>query len=524
MPIHVELSDVWKSFGGVRALEAVDLRIDRGSIHALVGENGAGKSTLGKIIAGVTGPDRGTLTLDGQPVRFHTPRDAMSRGIAAIAQELSIVPALSVAENVFLGTEPRRAGLLRRGELRRRYDALAASVGFQLRGDLNAGALRTADQQKVEILRALGRDAEMIVMDEPTAALSRPDVTRLHEVIRGLAAAGTTIVLVSHFLTEVLELADTVTVLRDGRVVRTAAAREETEESLLSAMLGRPLGAAFPAKQPAPLDAPVVLSVRRIVVPEARQGNTVPEARQGNTAPGVAGVSLDLRAGEILGLAGLIGAGRTELARAVYQASRATSGTVLVAGRGQSQPVQLRGAGGPRRALRSGVAMIPEGRKEHGLLPRRPVAENVSLATLGKLSRAGLVRRGAERRAVGQALAQAGVAAGRQAALADTLSGGNQQKLLFARVLLREPTVLIADEPTRGVDVGSKRAIYDLLTSLAADGLGVLLISSDVEEILGLAHRVLVMRLGEVVAELAGGEVSEAAILSAAFGAARGGA
>jgi simple sugar transport system ATP-binding protein/ribose transport system ATP-binding protein len=324
--------------------------------------------------------------------------------------------------------------------------------------------------------------------------------------VRGLAAAGTTVVLVSHFLTEVLELADDVTVLRDGRIVRTAAARDETEETLLSAMLGRPLGAAFPAKRSPPSQAPVVLSVR------------------GLSAPGVTNVSLDLRAGEILGLAGLVGAGRTELAAAVYRASRATAGTIALAGPGQPRPVELHRAVGPRLALRSGLAMIPEGRKEHGLLLRRPVAENVSVATLGRLSRAGLVRRGAERRAVGHALSQAGVLTHSQAALADTLSGGNQQKLLFARALLGQPTVLIADEPTRGVDVGSKRAIYDLLTSLAADGLAVLLISSDVEEILGLAHRVLVMRLGEVVAELAGDEVTEASFLSAAFGAARRGA
>jgi rhamnose transport system ATP-binding protein len=221
---HAELRDVSKSFGGARALEEVNLRIARGSIHALVGENGAGKSTLGKIISGVLAPDSGQLLLDGEPVRFRSPRDAIARGIVLIAQELSIAPSLSVAQNVFLGTEPRRAGFLRPRELARRYADLAGTAGFELSGEANAGGLRTADQQKVEILRALGRRAELIVMDEPTAALSRPDVATLHEVIRRLARSGTTVVLVSHFLGEVLELADEVTILRDGRVVRTTPA------------------------------------------------------------------------------------------------------------------------------------------------------------------------------------------------------------------------------------------------------------------------------------------------------------
>jgi len=501
---HVELRDVSKSFGGARALEAVSLQIGRGSIHALVGENGAGKSTLGKIIAGALPPDRGQLLLGGEPVHFHSPRDAIARGIVLIAQELSIVRSLSVAENVFLGTEPRQAGFLRRRALRRRYAELAATAGFELNGEANAGGLRTADQQKVEILRALCRNAELIVMDEPTAALSRPDVDALHKVIRGLARAGTTVVLVSHFLGEVLELADEVTILRDGHVVRTTAAADQTEESLLDAMLGRSLGATFPARRPVPADAPVVLSVRDL------------------TAPGVQDVSLDLRAGEIVGLAGLVGAGRTELARAVYRASRLAAGTVTVAG---EQSVSRVGRlAGPRTALRGGIAMIPESRKDQGLLPRRSVTENVSLASLGQLSRAGIIRSRPERRTVREMLGRVDVRGGSQAAPAQTLSGGNQQKLLFARMLLCQPRVLIADEPTRGVDVGAKRAIYDLLTTLTADGLGVLLISSDVEEILGLAHRVLVMRAGRIAAEFTGDEATEAAVLSAAFGATERGA
>ena len=498
---HVELMQVSKSYGGVRALTAVSLAIKRGSIHALVGENGAGKSTLGKIISGATTPDAGQLLLDGQAVHFHSPRAAIASGIAAIAQELSIVPALTVAENVFLGAEPRRAGFLRRRELRGEYAELAARAGFELDGSAAAGALRTVDQQKVEILRALARDAQLIVMDEPTAALSRPDVATLHAIIRRLARSGTTIVLVSHILGEVLELADVVTVLRDGRIVATAPAAGQDENSLLAGMLGRPLAATFPVRQPPAEGASVLLAV------------------SGLSAPGVHDVSFAVRSGEVVGLAGLVGAGRTELARAVSQASRSTAGTVTVAGGKLAAGRRLRSATS-RDALRAGLAMIPESRKEQGLMLGRPVVENVSLASLRRFSRGGLVQSRAERREVGDVLRRLEVRSGSPSAPAGTLSGGNQQKLLFARIMLAAPRVLIADEPTRGVDVGAKRAIYELLAGLAAEGLAVLLISSDIEEILGLAHRVLVMRAGRIAADLAGDDISEAAILGAAFGSA----
>ncbi|HEX6930892.1 MAG TPA: sugar ABC transporter ATP-binding protein [Streptosporangiaceae bacterium] len=518
--MHVELRDISKSFGGTHALEGVSLAIGHGSIHAMVGENGAGKSTLGKIISGVHSPDHGQLLLAGEPVRFRSPRDAISRGVILIAQELATVPSLTVAENVFLGVEPRQAGFQNRRELRRRYTELAASVGFELDGDANVGRLRTADQQKVEILRALCRNAQLIVMDEPTAALSRPDAEALHLVVRQLARSGTTVVLVSHFLNEVLELADEVTILRDGRLVQTVPAAAQTEDSLLSAMLGRPLDAAFPPRRVVPADAPVLLSVR------------------GLTAPGVNEVSFDLRAGEILGLAGLVGAGRTELARAVYRANRVRAGAVSVMGpagpAGAVGPAGPAGAAGPagmvsvtgtpRTAMQAGLAMIPESRKEQGLLPGRSVVENVTLSSLAQISRAGMVRPRPERRAVRDMLAKVHVRGGGLAAAASALSGGNQQKLLFARSLLRDPLVLIADEPTRGVDVGAKRAIYELLASLTGRGLGVLLISSDVEEILGLAHRVLVMRAGQIAAEFTGDAATEAAILGAAFGATERGA
>jgi rhamnose transport system ATP-binding protein len=489
---HLELHGVSKHFGGVRALDDVSLAVASGTVHAIVGENGAGKSTLGRIVAGVLSAEGGRVLLDGAPASFRSPREALDHGVAAIAQEPSLVPQLTVAENVYLGSEPKRIGFIRRRALRRAYAELAARAGFDLSGHARAGTLRTAEQQKTEILRALSRDARIIVMDEPSAALSAPETAQLHEIVRSLAEQGTTILLISHFLREVLALADDVTVLRDGKVVRSAPTSVETEASLVEAMLGRPLTTTFPQKRPAAPEAPVALSVRNLV------------------AAGVADVSFDVRAGEVVGIAGLVGAGRTELARAVFGANRIKAGeTRLASGRAVG--------GSPRRSIRAGVAMIPESRKDQGLIFGRSVIENVTLAELAELSTLGVVRRRAERRAATHILDRCEVRGASYSAPVSALSGGNQQKVLFARMLLGEPKVLLADEPTRGVDVGAKRAIYELLVSLAESGMAVVLISSELEEILGLAHRVLVMRAGRLVAELEGGAMTESAILAAAF-------
>jgi rhamnose transport system ATP-binding protein len=487
----VSVERISKRFGRIEALTDVSLAIARGSVHALVGENGAGKSTLGKIIAGAYVADEGEVFINGERVVLRSPREALDHGIVTIAQELSIVPQLSVAQNVMLGTEPRAGGFVRQRSLRRAYEAVAATVGFELPAGAPAGRLRVAEQQQVEIMRALSRDAQVIIMDEPTAALSRPDSEKLHKAIRSLAGSGKTILLISHFLREVLDLADAVTVLRDGRVVMTTDAVATSEQGLVEAMLGRPLTAAFPPRQLAPADAAPVLTVRNL------------------SAPGVKDVSFELRAGEIVGLAGLIGAGRTELARAIMGATKPSAGAA-------STPAHTLGRN-PRQSLRAGVAMIPESRKDDGLILTRSVLENVSLPRLGELSSFGVVHRRAERRAVNTVLDQCDVRGAGAGAPVRALSGGNQQKLLFARMFLSEPRVVIADEPTRGVDVGAKRAIYDMLVSLAADGLGVLLISSELEEIIGLSHRVLVMRGGRIVAELAGEQITERAILTAAF-------
>lgn len=486
----VELRGVGKSFGGLAVLTDINLHLEPGSVHALVGENGAGKSTLSKIIAGVYTADAGTLLVDGHEAAFGSPREALGRGIATIAQELALVPDLTVAENVFLGSEPRTLGWIDRRKLRKQYQAVAQRTGFDLPADAPVGGMRTADQQKVEIMRALARGASLIIMDEPTAALSAHDTELLHGVVRQLAAEGHTVLLISHFLGEVLELADTVTILRDGRLIRTAPAANETEASLIEAMLGRSLSSVFPDKPAVMSQGEVVLSVTDLV------------------APGVYGVSFDVRAGEIVGLAGLVGAGRSEIAHAVFGSAPRAAGTVDIDG--VTSPSSVTGS------LKRGIFLIPESRKEQGLVLGRPIRDNVTLSNMGQVAAGGWIFAGAERRASRSMLDRVTVA-GDDRRNVSALSGGNQQKVLFGRALQRTRKVLIADEPTRGVDVGSRRAIYDLIVEQAANGIGVLVISSDIEEVLGLSHRVLVIRGGVIVGEFAGDAMTEENIITAAF-------
>jgi ABC-type sugar transport system ATPase subunit len=489
----IEVRDVAKQFGGVRALDGVSVAIAAGSVHGLVGENGAGKSTLAKVIGGVLAPDSGELVVDGEPVRFRSPREALAAGIATIAQEIALVPARSVLENVFLGIEPRRLGVVDRRALRGRFAALDDRTGFGLDPDVSVGALRTAEQQKVEIVRAIARDARLILMDEPTASLTADESERLLGVIRSLAADGTAVVLVSHHLDEVLDVCEQVTVMRDGRIVRSGPAGKETAQSLVTAMVGRAVDTTYPDKQLVGSDAPVVL-----------------EARSLTRGRAVGDVSLNVRAGEIVGLAGLVGSGRTEVARLIAGADRADEGEILLDG----EPLRLRH---PRDAARHGIAMVPESRKEEGLLMMRSIRENATLATLPRFSRAGVVERGRERRYAQGLFERLDVRAPGTAARVGSLSGGNQQKVLFAKWLAIEPRMLIADEPTRGIDVAAKREIHGLIAELAAGGMGVLLISSEIDEVLGLAHRVLVMRGGRVVEELAGEAATEERVMRAAF-------
>lgn len=491
---HVELVGVTKRYGATVALDEVDIAIQPGTVHAIIGENGAGKSTLGKVIAGVIQPDEGSLRVHGEEVRFGSPRDALDHGITTIAQELSLVPARSVVENVYLGIEASRFGVVDTRTLRRRLEELMEREDLHVPADALVRQLSPHDQQKVEILRAIARDSSFIIMDEPTARLSADETLSLRKTVRSLADAGHTIVFVSHFIEEVLEVADAITIMRDGNVVRTSPCHEETHESCIEGMIGRTLESTFPPKRTLTDDAPAVLSLH------------------GLTRAGVFDdVSFDVHAGEIVVMAGLVGSGRTEVARAIFGADPVTDGSVRVAG----DVVDFHS---PGDAIASGVAMIPESRKEQGLVLGRAVRENVSLPHLRRFSRAGLVSTGKERASVLEMMERAGVRGIDVESPARNASGGNQQKMLFSRWLLAGPELLIADEPTRGVDVGSKRAIYDLLAELAADGLAVLVVSSETEEVLGLADRIVVMRDGRVAGELDGHTATEAELVGLAFG------
>ena len=494
---HIELDNVSKAFGATKAVRDLSLEVGRSAVHAIVGENGAGKSTVGKIVAGVHRPDRGSVLLDGEPVAFRSPRDALAHGITVVAQELSLVPGRSVIDNVFLGDEPSRAGVVRTRLQRRRFDALVERTGIDVPADALVADLPVAEQQKVEILRALGRRADLIVMDEPTARLSTEEAGTLLSIVSRLSHDGTTVILVSHFLDQVLQVADSVSVMRDGALVSSRPADCETERGLVQAMTGRSLDSNFPAKSPPAAEAPVVLEVREM-----------------RRAIGQPAVSFQVRAGEIVGLAGLVGSGRSEILRAVYGADPRASGEVLVCGR----PTRRRST---RDAIRAGVGLIPESRKDQGLLLSRSIRDNVTLPHLGRLSRIGCVRPGQEAKTASEAAARVDV---RSASIEQSvleLSGGNQQKSLFARWFLDSRRLLLADEPTRGVDIGAKRAIYDLITRAAASGLAVLFVSSELDEVIGLAHRVLVVRDQAIVAELEGDQLTESRILEAAFAAER---
>jgi ABC-type sugar transport system ATPase subunit len=490
---QIRLVSIGKRYSGTKALDNVSVEVAGGSVHALVGANGAGKSTLGKIVGGVIRPDDGQLFVDDREVRYASPREARIDGIAMIAQELSPVPHLSVIENVFFGIEPRRFGLVQWRKMRAQYEELISQWGFELDGNAKVGVLRTADKQKVEILRAVACDARVIVMDEPTSSLTSVETKTLHRMIRTLRERDRTIVYVSHFLDEVLELADTVTVLRSGRLVRTAPVAEETEESLVAGMFGAAAEAEH-FEKPQRSTAPVVLEVSGL----RREGV-------------LRDISLQIRAGEIVGLAGLVGSGRSELARAIAGVDPIDGGTIVVDG-------TARRIRSPADAMAAGMAFLPESRKDDGLFLALTLAANTTFADLRAVaSRLGVLRRALERAKTRSLLKLLSVEPPVPSAKVENLSGGNQQKVLFARWLFRNPHVLILDEPTRGVDVAARAAIHRLINNLAAEGTAVLLISSEIEEVLGLAHRVLVIRRGSVTREF-GADPPMDAVMEAAFG------
>ncbi|MFF8482180.1 sugar ABC transporter ATP-binding protein [Streptomyces antibioticus] len=477
-PPLLSMSGITKSFPGVRALDGVDLDVQAGEVHCLLGQNGAGKSTLIKVLAGAHLPDEGTVRWRGEPVAPRSPSDAMRLGIATIYQELDLVEHLSVAENVYLGHEPTAAGFVVRGRAARA--STAALLGRLGHPEIDPGALvgrlSAAQRQIVSMARALSHDVRLIVMDEPSAALDPDEVDNLFRIVGDLTADGVAVVYISHRLEEIRRIGDRVTVLKDGRAVAGGLpARSTPTRDVVALMTGRTVEYVFPDRPPEPPTAPPVLQVRGL-------------ARDGEFAP----LDLDLRPGEIVGLAGLVGSGRSEILETIYGARRPTAGQVLVQGR----PLR---PGSVRAAVRAGLGLAPEERKAQALLMLESVTRNVSVSTLGRFARAGWIDRGAERAAARAAVRELSLRPDDPDVPVRTLSGGNQQKAVLARWLLRGCRVLLLDEPTRGVDVGARAELYAVVRRLADEGLAVLLVSSEVPEVLGLADRVLVLREGRVV-------------------------
>jgi ribose transport system ATP-binding protein len=484
---------IGKSFPGVRALSDVSLALYAGEVLALVGENGAGKSTLMKILAGATRADQGEIRIDGKPVRIDSPLSAERLGIGMIYQEFTLVPQLTVPENIALGFEPSRCGLIDEGAIRERARTMLGELGIELPFNVPVGALSVSAQQLVEIAKALARRARIVVMDEPTAALSDREIERLFAIIRRLKAAGTGVIYISHRMEELPRIADRVTVLRDGSVIETRAAADFPSDDVIRAMVGRKLDAHFPELHPVAGGAPVVLAVRDLV-----------------REPAVGGVSFSVRAGEIVGLAGMVGAGRTEILRAVAGADRADRGDVCVDGKRVTP-------GNPRGAIAAGIAFITEDRKAQGLVLGMTIRENVTLAHLARfVGRDLLIEVARERAICRRMIDELRIRATGTEQPVGTLSGGNQQKVVLAKWLIGTARVLLFDEPTRGIDVGAKTEIYHLMLDLASRGAAIVMVSSDLPEVLGMAHRILVVRAGRIVAEYERAEASAEAVIASA--------
>jgi rhamnose transport system ATP-binding protein len=490
----LKANHITKSYAGVHALKSASFDLRAGEVHALIGENGAGKSTLIKIITGAVEADGGELFLNEQRITANSPQHARALGIAAIYQQPALFPELSVAENIAFGLEKR--GLWSRIDWpgrRQRAESLLAQVGAKISPDALAGELSMPEQQLVEIARALGAEAKVLILDEPTASLSEEDTNNLFRVIRELRARGVGLIYISHRLEELPLIADRVTVLRDGTTIDTRQMHDVDRQELIRLMVGRELSAVFPKREVSIGD--VVLELRNV----------------SSQAAGVRDVSLTIRAGEIVGLAGLVGAGRTELARTLFGLTSADAGEILLNG----ERITIHN---PTQAIQHGIAYVPEDRRRHGVVLDLPVSHNITLATLDRLANFGALNFQRERELSVEYVNRFAVKTPTTYAPVATLSGGNQQKVALSRWLATEPRVLILDEPTQGIDVGAKSEIHSLMCDLAARGMAILMISSELPEVLGMSDRIAVMHAGTIAGTLPRGAATQQNLLSLALG------
>ena len=510
MTARLEVAEVSRRFGATVALDGVTLAFQPGEVHGVIGENGAGKSTLMRILAGLLPPDGGRILLDGQPVVMNGPAAATARGIAMIHQELSLVGELSAAENIFLGREPSRAGFVSRGEMRRRAASLLADVGSRVPPGVPVRRLQVADQQMVEIAKALSCRARVLIMDEPTAVLSQRESQALLSLIRRLSADGVTVIYISHLLPEVLSVCSRISVLRDGRLVATVPAAQATERSLAGLMVGRPLEDIFPARREARGVRSAAAAGGAGGAGGSGAGAARLEVRSLSDGGRVREVSFHAGEGEIVGISGLVGSGRTEVAEMVAGLRTRRSGQVLLDGRAFSPR-------SPAEAMRHGVAYVSEDRARRGLHLAMSCTENVTLPSLRRFGRWFPARR-RERDAALRWIRDLHIRCPAPGAAVKTLSGGNQQKFSVAKWLQTEPRVLLLDEPTRGIDLGAKREMYHLISQLALNGMTCVVISSELPELIGLCHRIVVLREGRTVGEMPGEGATEEALMGLAAG------